>query len=71
MVHIRKVFDGLRGLSSRHVSLYLLKGAGDVCRVLYYLRAVPGDMLEHFVAEFDGELRSVLEDISGGKLRRE
>eukprot|EP00973_Karenia_brevis_P037079 5112184-Karenia_brevis.AAC.1 len=30
---IKKVFEGLRGLSSKHVALYLLKGAGDACRV--------------------------------------
>eukprot|EP00973_Karenia_brevis_P071577 9945294-Karenia_brevis.AAC.1 len=30
---IRKVLTGLRGLSSKHVALYLLKGAGDACRV--------------------------------------
>ena len=63
--YIMKVFDGLRGLSRRHVALYLLKGAGNVCRVLYYLRAIPGDMIQGFVKQFDNELRSVLEDVVG------
>eukprot|EP00973_Karenia_brevis_P092134 12410914-Karenia_brevis.AAC.1 len=55
---IRRVLDGLRGLSSRHVAPYLLKGAGDACRVVYYLRTTPRDMIEPFINEFDSELRS-------------
>ena len=43
MKDITKVLEGLRGLSSKHVALYLLKGAGNACRVLYYVRCwVPG-----------------------------
>ena len=57
MNHIRKVLDGLRGLSSKHVALYLLKGAGNACRVLYYVRAAPVEMLGSFVDAFDAELR--------------
>eukprot|EP00973_Karenia_brevis_P032578 4496591-Karenia_brevis.AAC.1 len=30
---IKRVLEGLRGLTSKHVALYLLKGAGDACRV--------------------------------------
>eukprot|EP00973_Karenia_brevis_P092827 12414287-Karenia_brevis.AAC.1 len=29
---IRRVLEGLRGLSSRHVAPHLLKGVGDACR---------------------------------------
>ena len=34
MKDIKKVLEGLRGLSSNHVALYLLKGARNACRVL-------------------------------------
>ena len=37
--------EGLKGLSSRHVAFYLLKGAGDACRVVYYLRRTGVDLL--------------------------
>ena len=35
----------------------LLGGAGDACRVAFYLRSTPLDMIEAFVEEFDHELR--------------
>eukprot|EP00973_Karenia_brevis_P051636 7170916-Karenia_brevis.AAC.1 len=62
---IRRVLEGLQGLSSRHVALYLLKGAGDACRVVYYLRTTPVDMIKPFVEEFDCELRRTFEEIIG------
>eukprot|EP00973_Karenia_brevis_P078574 10907959-Karenia_brevis.AAC.1 len=62
---IKRVLNGIRGLSSRHVALYLLKGAGDACRVVYYLRTTPADMIRPFIEEFDRELRGVLEDVVG------
>ena len=68
MKDIGKVLDGIRGLSCRHVALYLLKGAGDVCRVLYYLRSVPSDLMQGFIRQFDSELRSTLEDVVGLRL---
>ena len=68
LAFIRRVFDGLRGLSCRHVALYILRGAGDVCRVVYYLRTMPGEMLSFFAEGFDYELRCVLEDIVGLRL---
>jgi hypothetical protein len=60
-----KVMEGLRGLSSKHVALYLLKGAGNACRVLYYVRCCPTDMVGHFINQFDAELRQTFEDIVG------
>eukprot|EP00973_Karenia_brevis_P024177 3337719-Karenia_brevis.AAC.1 len=62
---IRRVLEGLRGLSSRHVALYLLKGAGDACRVVYYLRTTPADMIGSFLREFDSELRHTFEGVVG------
>ena len=50
---IKNVLEGVKGLSSRHVAFYLLKGAGDACRVVYYLRTAPVDMIKPFVDEFD------------------
>ena len=38
MKDIKKVMEGLRGLSSKHVSLYLLKKAGNACSLLCYVR---------------------------------
>eukprot|EP00973_Karenia_brevis_P034198 4716632-Karenia_brevis.AAC.1 len=32
MGNIKKVLEGIRGLPSKHVALYLLKNAGDACR---------------------------------------
>ena len=43
----------MQGLSSKHVALYLLKGAGDACRVVYYLRTTPVGLIQEFVNEFD------------------
>ena len=65
MKDISKVMEGLRGLSSKHVALYLLKGAGNACRVLYYVRCCPTDMVGHFINQFDAELRQTFEDIVG------
>eukprot|EP00973_Karenia_brevis_P028255 3893536-Karenia_brevis.AAC.1 len=65
MAIIRRILEGLKGLSSRHVALYLLRGAGDGCRVVYYLRTIPRDMIEQFVLEFDGELRRTFGEIVG------
>ena len=31
---IRRVFEGIRGVSNRHVALYVLRGTADVCRVV-------------------------------------
>ena len=65
---IRRVFEGIRGLSSRHVALYVLRGAADVCRVVYYLRTVPGELLSYFAESFDEELRATLEEVVGLRL---
>ena len=32
---MKKALEGLRGLSSKHVAMYLLKGAGNACKVIY------------------------------------
>ena len=65
MKDITKVLEGLRGLSSKHVALYLLKGAGNACRVLYYVRCCPTDMVGYLVDQFDAELKRTFEDIVG------
>jgi hypothetical protein len=65
MKDIKKVLEGLRGLSSKHVALYLLKGAGNACRVLYYVRCCPIDMVGYFINQFDAEFRQTFEDIVG------
>ena len=65
MKDITKVLEGLRGLSSRHVALYLLKGAGNACRILYYIRCCPTDMVGYLVDQFDEGLRQAFEDIVG------
>lgn len=62
---IKKVLEGVRGLSSRHVALYLLRGAGDACRVVYYLRTTPADMIRPFIEEFDQGLRAAFEEVVG------
>eukprot|EP00973_Karenia_brevis_P071713 9965703-Karenia_brevis.AAC.1 len=62
---IKRVLEGLRGLTSKHVALYLLKGAGDACRVVYYLRTTPADMIKPFIQEFDNELRRTFEEVVG------
>ena len=54
---IRKILEGIRGLSKRQVALYLLRKAGHGCRVIYYLRTIPREMIEEFINEFDEELR--------------
>ena len=56
---------GVQGLSKRQVALYLLRGAGHGCRIVYYLRCCPRDLIEEFVSRFDGELRRTLESVVG------
>ena len=48
---IRRGLQGIAGLSSKHVALYLLKGAGDACRVVYYLRTTPQDFIKPFIED--------------------
>ena len=62
---IKQVFAGLRGLSKRQVALYLLRRAGHGCRVLYYLRTTPRDLIPQFVQCLDDEMRGALEEILG------
>ena len=62
---IKRVLEGVRGLSNKHAALYLLRKAGHGCRVLYYLRTTPREMIADFVQEFDAELRETLEAVAG------
>ena len=62
---IRKVLMGIQGLSKRQVALYLLRGAGHGCRIVYYLRCCPSDLIAVFVSRFDGELRRTFESVVG------
>ena len=54
------ILEGVTGLNQRQVALYLLRKAGHGCRVLYYLRSTPMDLIKDFVKEFDENLRSTL-----------
>eukprot|EP00973_Karenia_brevis_P027202 3752486-Karenia_brevis.AAC.1 len=65
---IRRIMEGLRGLSSKQVALYLLRGAGDGCRAVYYVRCCPRELLGSFLNEFDGEVRRTLEEVVGSSL---
>ena len=71
MSTIRKVLHGIKGLPSMHVALYLLKGAGDGCRIVHYLRTVPLDMFRNFVEDFDAELKQTFEEVVGLVLSNE
>jgi hypothetical protein len=62
---IRKILEGVRGLSKRHVALYLLRKAGHGCRVVYYLRSTPTDIISDFVHQFDVELKHTFEVVMG------
>jgi len=54
---VKKILQGVSGLNQRHVALYLLRKAGHGCRVIYYLRACPRDLIAEFVQEFDDNLK--------------
>ena len=62
---VKKILKGIAGLSQRQVALYLLRKTGHGCRVLYYLRSTPRDLIEEFVKEFDENLRSTFETVVG------
>ena len=62
---IQKILEGIGGLSQRQVALYLLRKTGHVCRVLYYLRSTPRDLIEEFIKEFDDSLRRTFETVVG------
>ena len=62
---IRKILEGVKGLSKRQVALYLLRKAGHGCRVVYYLRTTPRDIIQEFVKEFDEELRETFQVVMG------
>ena len=66
MREIRKVFEGIRGIRGRHVGLYLLRNCANVCRVVYYIRAVPKEMLEQLLCDIAQELREVVEEVGVG-----
>ena len=53
------------GLSERQVALYLLRKTGHGCRVLYYLRSTPRDLIGEFIKEFDSSLRHTFETVVG------
>ena len=62
---ITKILEAVKGLSKRQVALYLLRKAGHGCRVIYYLRTTPRELIPGFVTEFDGELRDALQSVLG------
>jgi len=71
MVAIKKVFEGIKGIRGRHVGLYLLRTCANVCRVVYYCRAVPREMLAELLDDFDHELREAVEEFVGLTLLKE
>ena len=42
-----------------------MRRAGHGCRILYYLRTTPRDLIPQFVSRFDHELRDTLEEVLG------
>ena len=62
---VKKIMEGARGLSKRQVALYLLRKAGHGCRVVYYLRTTPRDLIEEFVQGFDAELKDTFQVVMG------
>ena len=52
-------------MSKRQVAVYLLRKAGHGCRVVYYLRTTPRDMIEEYIQEFDEELKQTFQVIMG------
>ncbi len=64
---IKSILEGIRGLSKRQVALYLLRKAGHGCRVVYYLRTTPRDLIEEFVREFDENLKGTFLALNGGQ----
>ena len=56
-----KRMQAVSGVNERQVALYLLRKAGHGCRVLYYLRACPRDLIAEFVEESDDNLRATFE----------
>ena len=62
---IRGILEGIRGLSQRQVALYLSRKAGHGCRIVYYMRTCPRDLIKEFVNEFDDDLRGTLESVVG------
>ena len=68
MDEIKRVFASIAGLRSRHVGLYLLKNAANVCKVVYLVRTTPRSIAHEFLQEFDDELREVLGQVVGWRL---
>jgi hypothetical protein len=62
---IKKVLEGVSGLSKRQVALYLLRKTGHGCRVVYYLRSSPKDIMNEFIHQFDAELKHTFETVMG------
>ena len=62
---IKVILSGIGGLPQRQVALYLLRRAGHGCRVLYYLRTTPRELIAEFVQEFDDDLKRTFETVVG------
>ena len=45
-----------------------MKSAANVCKVVYYMRTAPRDMIEELVKSFDEDLREVLGEVIGWRL---
>ena len=62
---IAKVLEAVRGMSSKHVALYILGRAGKACGVLFSARCSPTDIIRYLVNQLDAELRQAFEDVVG------
>ena len=65
---IRKTLTAIERLASKHVGLYLLRTAANVCKILYITRTTPRDMIEGLLEGFDISLMHAVEEVIGLRL---
>ena len=65
---IRKAMDALVGVKNKHVGLYLLRAAMDVCKIIYITRATPRHMIKGLLQGFDESLVAAVGEVVGWKL---
>ena len=71
LVEFKRVFDAIKELRSRHVGLYLMRAAANVCKLVYIMRMVSRHMIEPLIRGFDDEMMQCLEDVVGLRLTQE
>ena len=65
---IEKTLSAIERLNSKHVGLYLLRAAANVCKILYITRTTPRDMIEELLEGFDSSLLHAVEEVIGWRL---